>query len=322
MRDTLTIATNAGSGTVIVNGTSPLSYLRSQPVSVEFGSGLVGTMIWKSCVLKVQSTDPGFSIAVDSVRVVGGTFGVTGFAGRTVLVPADSLKLMVSFSPVHYSRRMPRRLLVYNDSYVGILRIPLAGYGDTFTDVEPALDRRPKAFALHQNYPNPFNPSTEITFALSEPAMDDICVCMISWDARWLCCRMAGRMQVSHHVRFNAAGLPERHVCVSTPLGENNRCPPDAADEIDLPGLLLAVPPCESGPEPPRGIRFPVRVQGLRVCSPARVPFSRMCGLPLDRPILVLRTVPVAVVIAIVVRRLVAEPRTRQDRTISMSAKS
>jgi hypothetical protein len=205
MRDTLTIMTNAGSATVIVNGTSPLSYLRSQPVPVAFGSGLVGTTIWKSCVLKVQSTDPGFSVAVDSVRVVGTTFGVSGFAGRRVLVPADSLKLMISFSPVQY-QAYAETLLVFNDSYVGVLRIPLNGYGDSFTDVGPAVDRLPEAFALHQNYPNPFNPSTEITFALSVPAMTTLRVYDLL--GREVSLLQDGWMDAGvHHARFNASGL-------------------------------------------------------------------------------------------------------------------
>jgi lysophospholipase L1-like esterase len=220
MRDTMSITTDAGSAELIVIGTSPLSYLRCQPTPVAFGDGKVGTTIWRSCVLKVQSTDPGFSIGVDSVRVQGGTFGVIPLNSRTVLLPADSLKLMLSFSPVLY-KTYAETLLVYNDSYVGILRVPLSGTGDTFTDVGAAVDRTPEGFALHQNYPNPFNPTTEITFALSVPARTTLCVYDLL--GREVAMLQDGWMgEGIHHVRFNATGLPSGMYVYQLRSGEHS----------------------------------------------------------------------------------------------------
>ena len=206
MRDTVTIASDAGSVDLIVIGSSPLSYLSGQPVPVNFGNGTVGTTIWRSCVLKVQSPNPAFSIAVDSVRVQGVTFGVTPLAGRTVLLPADSLKLTVSFSPALF-KTYAETLLVYNDSYVGILRIPLTGIGDTFTDADPVAMSQPEGFALRQNYPNPFNPSTEITYVLSESGRTSLRVYDLL--GREVVVLQDGWADAGvHHVRFNAAGLP------------------------------------------------------------------------------------------------------------------
>ena len=206
MRDTLIIATNAGPTQLIVSGSSPSSYLKGAPAPVGFGSVKTGTTIWKPCVLRVQSADAGFTIAVDSVKVIGSTFGAPHLAGRVLLTPADSLKLMVAFSPSALATYADT-LLIYNDSYVSVLRVPLSGKGDTFTDVGPVAVAQPGAFALLQNYPNPFNPSTQITFVLERAG--EVSLRVFDVLGREVAVLQNGWRDAGvHQVQFHAAGLP------------------------------------------------------------------------------------------------------------------
>jgi lysophospholipase L1-like esterase len=206
LRDTMAVVTNANTAELIVSGSSPTSYLRSTQAPVAFGSVKTGTTIGKSCVLRVQSADPGFTIAVDSVRVAGSMFAVSGFAGRTLLIPADSLQVLVLFSPTQLIT-YAETLLVFNDSYLNVLRVPLAGKGDTFTDLAPSTGSQPLVFALEQNYPNPFNPSTEIAFILEQAGIVSLRVYDLL--GREIAVLQDGWQDAGiHQVRFNAAGLP------------------------------------------------------------------------------------------------------------------
>ena len=220
LRDTLAIVTNANSAELVVSGSSPVSFLRSTSALVDFGSTMTGATSWKPCVLRVQSADINFTIAVDSVRVAGSIFGVSGFPGRTLLKPADSLKVVIAFSPVVLAT-YAETLLVYNDSYVSVLRIPLTGKGDTYTDAAPVASGEPGVFALLQNFPNPFNPSTEIAFVLEKAAMvslrvydllgREVAVLQDGW-------RDAGTYQV----RFDAAGMTSGMYVYRLRTGEHN----------------------------------------------------------------------------------------------------
>jgi hypothetical protein len=104
---------------------------------------------------------------------------------------------------------------------VSVLRIPLTGKGDTYTDAGPVAAGEPGTFALLQNYPNPFNPSTEIAFVLEKAGMvslrvydllgREVAVLQDGW-------RDAG----THQVRFNAAGLPSGMYVYQLRTGEHN----------------------------------------------------------------------------------------------------
>lgn len=206
LADTLAIVTDAGTAEVRVTGSSPLSYLRGQPAPLAFGSVKVGTTVWKSCAVKVQSPDPGFAIAVDSVRVQTAAFSVTGFSGRVVLSGQDSLRITVGFSPSQYTAYVDT-MLVYSDAAAGILRIPLGGQGETFTDVAEPETAGPLAFGLAQNYPNPFNPSTLITFTLAVAGETEVRVFDVL--GREVAVLHSGPAAAGvHQVRFDAAGLP------------------------------------------------------------------------------------------------------------------
>lgn len=220
LRDTLAIVTNASNALLVVTGSSPVSYLRSTAAPVDFGSTKAGTTSWKTCVLRVQSADPNFSIAVDSVGLKGSIFGVAAFPGRTVLKPADSLKVTIAFSPAVLTT-YAETLLVYNDSYVNVLRVPLVGKGDTFTDAGPLATAMPTGFALLQNFPNPFNPSTEIMFILEEAGMVSLRVYDLL--GREIAVLQDGWLDAgSHQVRFTAAGLPSGMYIYQVRAGEHN----------------------------------------------------------------------------------------------------
>ncbi len=206
LRDTLTIVTDGGDAQVAVTGSSPVSYLRVSPAPMDFGSGKVGTTVWQSCVLKVQSPDPLFSIAVDSVRLRGAGFVVNDPGGRRMLGWGDSLQLLVGFAPTQH-RVFADTLLVYNNSALTVTRVPISGRGDTFTEIVPETQGIPGALVLHQNYPNPFNPTTEISYALAGPGRlvlqvfdllgQDVATLVDEWQEAGV-----------YRVRFAAAGLP------------------------------------------------------------------------------------------------------------------
>ncbi len=220
LRDTLAIVTNASSALLVVTGSSPVSYLRSTAAPVDFGSTTAGTTSGKTCVLRVQSADPNFSIAVDSVSVKGSIFGVVGFPGRTVLKPADSLKVTIVFSPVALTT-YAETLLVYNDSYVSVLRVPLTGKGDTFTDAGPLATDVPAGFALLQNFPNPFNPSTEIAFVLDKGGMVSLRVYDLL--GREVALVRDGWLEAGpHQLRFTASGLPSGMYIYQLRAGERS----------------------------------------------------------------------------------------------------
>lgn len=80
----------------------------------------------------------------------------------SLILPNDSLTIMVTFTPVDTNLIVDTLLIENNDKP---LQVVLSGKGKAVVGIEDQSEL-PKVYALYPAYPNPFNPSTTISFDL------------------------------------------------------------------------------------------------------------------------------------------------------------
>ncbi len=95
----------------------------------------------------------------------------------SLILPGDSLKLTVSFSPSDTTTVLDTLRITDNDQ---LCEVELAGKGSEFSWVDEDISaERPREYALRPAYPNPFNPVTTIGFDLPKASEVTLRICNV-----------------------------------------------------------------------------------------------------------------------------------------------
>ncbi len=95
----------------------------------------------------------------------------------SLILPGDSLKLTVSFSPSDTTTVLDTLRITDNDH---LCEVELAGKGKGSSWVDEDISaERPKEYALRPAYPNPFNPVTTIGFDLPKASEVTLRICNV-----------------------------------------------------------------------------------------------------------------------------------------------
>jgi len=137
------------------------------PMSLEFGTVEIGEQVGLPVTVHSIGELP---LEIYDVSCNNLSFTTNWDPEDTLLVPGDSLEIMVYFSPVA-AIEFNRTMCI--ETNVELVAVALHGIGQPATAINPGVVRVvPDRYDLHPAYPNPFNPSTNIRFDL--PASGEV----------------------------------------------------------------------------------------------------------------------------------------------------
>jgi hypothetical protein len=130
---------------------------------LDFGEVFIGTQSDTSLLLYNHGFD---TLEIYSMMSSNEVFSTTFNPANAIILPEDSLEIIISFSPADEGLILDTLFVESNDKPFQVI---LQGTGKISTGIEEDLSAIPKEYALNHAYPNPFNPSTHIKFTLPKP---------------------------------------------------------------------------------------------------------------------------------------------------------
>jgi hypothetical protein len=153
--------TSADMGTYYFNQKRPL--IEASDELLDFGEVFIGTQSDTSLLLYNHGFD---TLDIYNIISPGDVFSTNFNSANTIILPEDSLEIIISFSPADEGFILDTLFIESNDKPSQVF---LQGTGKISTGIGEDLSAIPKEYALDHAYPNPFNPSTHIKFALPKP---------------------------------------------------------------------------------------------------------------------------------------------------------
>ena len=153
--------TSADMGTYYFNQKRPL--IEASDELLDFGEVFIGTQSDTSLFLYNHGSD---TLEIYNIISPGDVFSTNFNPANSIILPEDSLEIIISFSPADEGFILDTLFIESNDKPSQVF---LQGTGKISTGIGEDLSAIPKEYALDHAYPNPFNPSTHIKFALPKP---------------------------------------------------------------------------------------------------------------------------------------------------------
>jgi len=171
------------------------------PMSLDFGTVEVGQQTGLPVTVYSIGELP---LEIYNVTCNNLSFTTNWDPNDTLLVPGDSLEIMVQFSPIaaiEFNRTMSI------ETNAELVAVALHGIGEPATAINPGVASAvPDRYDLHPAYPNPFNPSTNIRFDL--PAAGEVGLIVFDRLGREVTRLADGWFDAGAYARtFNADGL-------------------------------------------------------------------------------------------------------------------
>ena len=160
--DTLTIDNNDQLVEIYLSGTGvifPFPVITVSDSLIDFGTVWINQSADSFLTIYNDGTD---TLAIYSIFNNKNVYTHNFNSVDSLILPGDSLEIMVTFTPVDTSILLDTLCIDNNDH---LLEIYLSGRGDIAAGINDELII-PKEYALYPAYPNPFNPTTTIKFDL------------------------------------------------------------------------------------------------------------------------------------------------------------